>query len=179
MNNYRFLFTGGPGVGKSTVLEALASMGYRVVPEAARQVIRRRLAQGWSPRPAPMAFAKQIFEQDKNQFEMVDDEAVAFFDRGLVDAIGMLVHAGAISRLEGQRLAHRFRYANSVFLFPPWEDIYTNDSERDQTFEEAVQVYQSCAQWHTTFGYSLIEVPKGTVSERVAFVLKRVGSWDG
>ena len=61
----------------------------------------------------------------------------------------------------------------------PWEDIYTNDSERDQTFEEAVQVYQSCAQWHTTFGYSLIEVPKGTVSERVAFILERVGSWDG
>ena len=37
--NRRFVVTGGPGGGKSTLLEALAERGYRVAPEAARRLI--------------------------------------------------------------------------------------------------------------------------------------------
>ncbi|MBT13409.1 MAG: hypothetical protein CMI02_15405 [Oceanospirillaceae bacterium] len=44
--NWRFVVTGGPGGGKSTLLDALAERGYRIAPEAARRLIKERLAAG-------------------------------------------------------------------------------------------------------------------------------------
>jgi len=35
----KFVLTGGPGVGKSSLIEALCTQGYSTVGEAARQVI--------------------------------------------------------------------------------------------------------------------------------------------
>ncbi|WP_188697277.1 AAA family ATPase [Bowmanella pacifica] len=37
--NHKFIFTGGPGGGKNTILNALAERGYRVVQESARRII--------------------------------------------------------------------------------------------------------------------------------------------
>ena len=37
----KFVFTGGPGVGKTTLINALAGKGYLSVPEAARHIITR------------------------------------------------------------------------------------------------------------------------------------------
>ena len=36
------VITGGPGCGKTSVLEALKKMGYEIVPEGARQIIEEQ-----------------------------------------------------------------------------------------------------------------------------------------
>ena len=41
-----FVFTGGPGVGKTTLLHHLAGMGERVVEETHRTVIAEQVASG-------------------------------------------------------------------------------------------------------------------------------------
>ena len=44
MENANFyIFTGGPGSGKSTVLDLLGNMGYRIVREVARDIIRNQV----------------------------------------------------------------------------------------------------------------------------------------
>jgi predicted ATPase len=60
-----------------------------------------------------------------------------------------------------------------VFLFPPWEAIYVNDSERDQTFVEAVRVCWKASEWYQRCGYGVVEVPKVGVAERYVYVCKR------
>ncbi|WP_435102063.1 AAA family ATPase [Arhodomonas sp. AD133] len=40
---HRFVITGGPGAGKTTVLATLEERGYHCVPESAREMIRCRL----------------------------------------------------------------------------------------------------------------------------------------
>jgi len=45
------IVTGGPGVGKTTLLVELAAMGYATVEESARAIIAERLASGASRRP--------------------------------------------------------------------------------------------------------------------------------
>jgi predicted ATPase len=40
----RFILTGAPGAGKTSILRALAAGGYAVVPEAATDVVTARLA---------------------------------------------------------------------------------------------------------------------------------------
>ncbi|MFP1683803.1 AAA family ATPase [Alloalcanivorax sp. C16-1] len=175
--NRAFVITGGPGGGKTTLLQALAEQGYRVAPEAARRIIRTRLAQGLPPRPDPTAFAREILAWDMDQYRAARaHDGVTFFDRGVPDALYMLDLAGAITRQEAAGLVQRFPYNNTVFLLPPWEDIYGTDAERDQSFEEAVAVFEGMSRWYAQWGYQTVEVPRVSVENRVRFILKIIGS---
>src|SRR5262245_58325718 len=87
----RVLITGGPGVGKTTLLGELGARGYATVAESARAIISERLARGQSPRPDSVAFAQEIFRRDTEKYLAHSGEAGwVFFDRGLVEALGML-----------------------------------------------------------------------------------------
>ena len=62
-----------------------------------------------------------------------------------------------------------YRY-NTVFLLPPWEEIYVSDNERLETYEQAVQLHEHLQETYTRFGYVNIIVPKDTVAGRVRFI---------
>jgi len=89
--NNRFVLTGGPGGGKTTLVAALSARGYRCVPEVAREIIRTRIEAGHSPRPDPKDFAKMNFDADVENYRAASTKEVTFFDRGAVDALGMLI----------------------------------------------------------------------------------------
>src|SRR5262250_1892615 len=91
MTNLRFVITGGPGAGKTTILNALAERGYRYAAESARAIIRERLASGVSPRPPLEQFGHEILQRDIARYRetRVTDHPV-FFDRGIVDVLRML-----------------------------------------------------------------------------------------
>ena len=46
-----FIITGGPGVGKTTLLEVLAKQGFPYVPEVARKIIREQVSQNGDALP--------------------------------------------------------------------------------------------------------------------------------
>ncbi|MBU59709.1 MAG: hypothetical protein CL543_12585 [Alcanivorax sp.] len=172
----RFVVTGGPGGGKTTLLDALAARGHRVAPEAARRIIKKRLAAGLSPRPDASSFAREILDSDIEQYRAATaHHGVTFFDRGVLDALYMLDLASAITEDEAAGLVQRFPYHNPVFLLPPWQEIYGTDSERDQTFEESVEVFEGMKRWYERWGYETVEVPRAGIEERVAFILGKVG----
>src|SRR5262245_1141912 len=87
----RVIVTGGPGAGKTTLLCELAARGYKTVEESARAIIAERLARGESPRPDPLAFAREIVRRDVEKYlQQRQNSNWVFFDRGVVEAIGML-----------------------------------------------------------------------------------------
>jgi predicted ATPase len=164
--------TGGPGAGKTTTLDALAMRGYRYVPDSARAIIKRRKEEGLSPRPTLEEFGREMLETDISQYrETTVHEDPVFFDRGVCDAVGFLFLRGAISEAEAGARVKEFPYNEVVFLLPPWEEIYSADTERDQSFVEAVAVCETVRLWYARWGYRLVEVPKGTVESRVDFIL--------
>lgn len=61
-----------------------------------------------------------------------------------------------------------------VFLLPPWKEIYVSDTERYETYEQATLLHKHLKETYTSFGYDLIEVPKGSVETRVDFVMKHI-----
>src|SRR5215467_5300702 len=98
MPNLRFVMTGGPGAGKTTVLQALAARGYPHAEESARVIIRERLARGLSPRPPLAQFGHEILQRDIARYrETRATEFFVFFDRGIVDVLGMLEEQRAMS----------------------------------------------------------------------------------
>lgn len=172
---HRFVITGGPGGGKTTILSALAERGYSFAPESARQIIKERLAAGLTPRPDPVSFAQEILRSDIEKYQNVTSCAYAmFFDRGVLDALYMLDVQDALMRDEIAKCVQKFPYNSVVFFLPPWKEIYETDSERDQTFEQSVEVFEGMKKWYSQWGYETLEVPRGSINERVSFILQRI-----
>jgi predicted ATPase len=190
MSLRRVVVTGGPGAGKTVLLGELARRGHPYAPESARAIIRERLAQGLSPRPAPAEFANQILRRDIEEYRGVAERSpgdgerpagggvhdVHFFDRSILDALGMLDQLGILSARERDRHLTEYPYHRQVFLLPPWEAIYRVDSERDQTFGESVRVHDTIRQWYLRCGYEIVSVPPGPVADRCDLVLETLES---
>lgn len=163
------MLTGGPGAGKTTLLAQLASRGHAVQADSAREVIAQRQEAGLPPRPAAEAFARAILARDLEQFHAAASGDV-FFERGAVDALGMLAELGKLGSDERALLAG-LRYHPLVFVLPPWPAIYVTDAQRDQSFEQAQSVHARVVAWYSQCGYSIVTVPQATPSARADFIL--------
>jgi len=65
-----------------------------------------------------------------------------------------------------------YPFHSSVFVLPPWKDIYTADAERDHSFPWVEHVHRQLVQWYRSCGYVLHEVPRLPVTARAEFVLR-------
>ena len=166
------IITGAPGAGKTSLLADLASRGYRTVPEPARAIIAERRAAGLSPRPEPEEFAREILRRDTEKFqEVVGANEWVFFDRAAVEAIAMVHEARPMERDTLETTLARLSFHRTVFVLPPWKDIYTTDAERDHTFEHAERVHEALMRWYAMCGYALHVVPHLPAKERAHHIL--------
>jgi predicted ATPase len=65
-------------------------------------------------------------------------------------------------------------YHKTVFITPPWEQIYRGDEERRQSFGEAVETFNIMKTVYNRFGYDTVELPKIPVIERAAFITENL-----
>ncbi|WP_270086973.1 AAA family ATPase [Sphingobacterium sp. SYP-B4668] len=174
-----YVVTGGPGAGKTTLLEGLACTGLKVVPEDARRIIKEQISIGGDGLP----WANKIIYTDlmlKTSIETYEVQArkaqeVYVFDRGILDAICYAEMTGQGVTHEMELAAQQYRYNVTVFMLPPWQEIYETDNERLQSWSEAVHTYKTMKEIYLRYGYQIVEVPKATVPERVDFVLQHLG----
>src|SRR4051794_15419066 len=106
-----YILSGGPGGGKTSLLEFLAAKGYTYIQETARQMIRERLLNGLSPRPDPGSFAQELFFKDYNNYiSNVNNSTPLFFDRSFVDSAALLYNADikAFHKIKDTHLIHRY-----------------------------------------------------------------------
>jgi predicted ATPase len=179
MPTLRVVLTGGPGASKTTLLETLRARGFATVPETAREIIEARRHQGLAPRPPAQQFAEEILRQDIEKYlGEARRDGPTFFDRSVVDALGMVDEVRPLPEPELRALLALYPYHREVFVLPPWEAIYANDAARDQSFEEAARVHREVNRWYRRCGYEIVEVPRLSVSERCAYVLARLGHND-
>ena len=62
--------------------------------------------------------------------------------------------------------------------FRPEASIYVQDEVRPHSFEEALEIHQSLVDIYAELGYEVVEVPWGSVLERVGFVRRVIGLVD-
>jgi predicted ATPase len=176
-NSNIYVFTGGPGSGKTTVLAELQRRGFPVIREVARQIIQEQVAIGgnalpWGDRER---YTELMLERSIESFLAHRPSAAATFaDRGIPDTWGYATLIDLPRRAHIWDACERYRYAPLVFTAPFWEEIYVTDTERKQTMDEAertalftVEVYQKC-------GYDVVVLPKDTPQARADFVLARL-----
>ena len=73
-------------------------------------------------------------------------------------------------REELKAILTKYPFHRSAFILPPWEAIYTNDAERDQTNAEALGVHGRILKWYRFCGYEVHEVPRLPVTQRARHV---------
>jgi predicted ATPase len=174
-----FVFTGGPGAGKTAVIEVLEKMGYRCMPEVARQIIREQVAKDGNAVPWKdmRQYTQMMQTKTIAAFDRAPDASAGtcFFDRGVPDVV---CHA-RLNNIDVdnflQNAAQQLRYNQHVFLFPPWEEIYRTDAERKQDFVTAIATYEVLKEVYRKYDYTLVEVPRMSIPERVEFVLEEIG----
>ncbi len=165
----RYIITGGPGTGKSTLLNALKAEGYECYDEISRTIIQeQQLINGDKvPWKNLSAFAYICYERMTAQLENTPQD-VCFFDRGLPDIIAYLQRGNITAAPCFYQQCKN--YNTTVFIAPPWQDIFINDTERPETYQQSVDIYQYLKRTYANLGFQLIELPKVSVAERVKFV---------
>ena len=169
-----YVITGGPGFGKTVLIEKLRQLGFKTGEESARQIIIQQIeCQGdILPWKDSSKFEKLVMQKRLEYLNSVDVQDIAFSDRGLPDQAGFSLYKGkGISKeLAFSILANR--YQKKVFVTPPWYQIYTNDPIRTETFEEAERIHHCIIQAYKESGYELVDLPFTTQDERIEFILK-------
>lgn len=175
-----YVITGGPGVGKTTLLKELESRGYPVVQEVARQLIREQQqmhgeALPWKNRAL---YKQMMFDRSIAAFQQLDESNLnnqpVFFDRSFLDTLCYCRLIGAEISKEMKTYAENWTYNPMVFFLAPWEAIYQKDEQRKQDWEEATKTYVQMIETYLEFGYQTLEVPRTDVISRADFVLEAI-----
>ena len=172
------IVTGGPGSGKTSLLEALRSRGYICSVEAGRGIIQDQAsiagrALPWEDRSL---FAELMLSWEMRSYRMAQEATgPVFFDRGVPDVLGYLHLIGTPAPQHIQSATQKFRYNPTVFITPPWPEIFQHDHERKQDFNEAVRTYDALVTTYERLGYDLVEIPRLSIESRANFVLDHLG----
>ncbi|WP_416260244.1 AAA family ATPase [Gibbsiella quercinecans] len=173
----RIVLTGGPGSGKSTLINALNQRGYTCSAEAGRAIIQDQNAIGGNALPwgDRVAFAEMMLCWEMRSYHIPEDGNVpCFFDRGIPDIAGYLHLSKLPVPTHLEEAIRQFRYSDNVFIAPPWREIYAQDTERKQSFEEAELTYRVMIRTYQKYGYQLLTLPCVPVDERANFVISKI-----
>lgn len=168
---------GGPGSGKTSIIDQLVGKGHCCYPEVSREVILEAKKNGIEQLflEKPLLFSELLLEGRKKQFRDAQNEThrIVFIDRGIPDVLAYMHYIGDSYPAAFDAACHEHKY-DKIFLLPPWEEIYQSDNERYENYEQAKLIHEHLVETYTKYGYELVEVPKETVENRVSFILERI-----
>ena len=166
-----------PGTGKTTIIDALIEQGYACFPEISRQITLEAKKQGIEQLflEKPLLFSELLLEGRKKQHQQAQEDVseIVFLDRGIPDILAYMHYIGDSYPAFFDQASREHQYSK-VFVLPPWEDIYESDEARYENFEQAKLIFGHLLETYQKYGYELIEVPRGSVEERIQFILNQL-----
>ncbi len=168
----KIVVTGAPSTGKTSLIQRLFHTDLTCFEEGSRSIIAAALKNGVENPflDHPLAFSEALFAHRLNDYFAPKQTSIHLYDRGIHDVVAYLLHIGVEVPCGMLEDCHTFKY-DTVFVLPPWEAIYTKDDERLESFEEAQKLHVTLQNTYATFGMNCIEIPKGGLAEREAFII--------
>lgn len=184
MNAKKVVVTGGPGSGKTSIINELKIKGFHCFDEIIRIFTNEVKKNNVTPKTAtnpiafvndPIEFNMQLLNGRKEQFIKATqlNKQISFFDRGVPDVLAYMDFFDQKYDKIFVDVCEKCKYTD-VFILPPWEDIYVSDNERFETYEQAVIIHECLERVYKNFGYRTIEVPFGSVADRANYIIENL-----
>ena len=176
MKNQKYIITGAPGRGKTSIINELEKRNYYCVHENARKIISKQvITEGniltWKNQ---IEFEKKIANLRVKEYLASPKNLICFFDRSAIDCIAYLKSKNLKLLPEIINSAKKTSFNNTVFYTPIWEEIYLKDNERKENLEQAKRIEISIKDIYKSEGYRLVKVPKLSIKKRADFILSKI-----
>lgn len=168
----KYVITGGPCTGKTTLINELAKLGYSTVQEAARMILKaeQQKPNGMLPWTNLSGFQNLIFKKQIELEDIVSGTPV-FLDRGLFDNIAYCLKGNIEIPKELMNYAKTKRYTK-IFLPDPLP--YQKDSERKEDPKEAKEIHELIERVYRDLNYEIIAVPVLPPQKRAEYLIKHI-----
>ncbi|NNL83465.1 MAG: ATP-binding protein [Winogradskyella sp.] len=174
MGTIKIVITGGPGTGKSSLINKLQQYGYHCFEEISRQVTLQARSEGIEQLflTDPLLFSQKLLEGRQQQFieAQQSPKDLVFLDRGLPDVLAYMDFVGDTYPDHFKSVCQSHQYEH-IFVLSPWQEIFVQDTERYESFEDAIAIHHCLLDTYRRFGYQLIDVPFDSIENRVTFIL--------
>jgi len=170
----RVVLIGGPGTGKTSVINQLSAQNYHVLPEVSREVTLEARKQGIEQLflTDPHAFSDRLLSGRINQYKNAVS-GVNFYDRGIPDVPAYHRFTGDLIPEPYIKACTDYKYDTCLF-FPVWEEIYQQDNERYEDIDTAKKLSTIIKSEYLNLNYEVIDMPLTSVSQRVEFILNNL-----
>jgi len=178
----RFVITGAPGSGKTSILHALRDRGYSVVGEAATEVISVEQSQGnEQPWSEPLFIEKIIELQRSLQLQPVAPVIqVQIYDRSPVCTLALAKYLGHPLREslaeEIDRIIRGRVYERQVFFVRPI-GFSEPTAARRISYQQSLEFERYHEDEYARLGFELVEIPAGEIEERAASIDAYITAW--
>tara|TARA_B100000768_G_C11284789_1_gene381602 strand:- start:2744 stop:3286 length:543 start_codon:yes stop_codon:yes gene_type:complete len=173
----KIVLIGGPGTGKSSVLDELERRGFICMSEISREITLEARKKGIEQLflKEPILFSKLLLEGREKQYidAITHKSDFVFFDRGIPDIHAYMDFTKKDYPDFFKAKSLKFKY-DHVFLFKPWKEIFTSDNERYESFEESIIIDIYLQKSYRELNYMIMEVPFDTIEKRTDFILNQL-----
>ena len=175
----RYILTGTPGCGKTSIVRALEVAGYLVVEEAATDIIALRNAQGIGEPHTQASFIDDITNlQKQRQLRVAGWESgIQFYDRSPICTyalsrwLDILISKTLADEME--RIASGQIYQKQVFFIENL-GFCEPSAARKITFEDSLKFEKVHEETYRSFGYECIKVAPLELVARVEKINRHV-----
>tara|TARA_B110000196_G_C21135942_1_gene661085 strand:+ start:1320 stop:1847 length:528 start_codon:yes stop_codon:yes gene_type:complete len=173
--NQKYIITGAPGTGKTSIINELKRRGFRCVDENSREIIAEQIKTGGKilPWKNQIAFENQIANMRTQQYLASPEDCICFFDRSTLDCIAYLKLNNLETTSQIIENIKKCNFNKTVFYTPIWKEIYINDSERKENIEKAIEIENTIMKTYKSQGYELVKIPKLSIAERADFIISK------
>ncbi len=174
LNTKTIVITGGPGSGKTSIINELTKRGFTCFEEISRQIILEAREKGIEQLflTDPIQFSELLLEGRVMQHSdaLESDNEFVFLDRGIPDIPAYMDFKGDTYPDFFTEACKDHKY-DSIFILAPWQEIFTTDSERYENFDQALEIHEKLLDTYTESGYDLRDVPFGSIEARADYII--------
>jgi len=170
----KIVISGGPGGGKTTIINSLKNLGCFCYDEISRDLIEKSNRNGEQNLfiKNPLNFSKILWEKREEQYKnsiIQKKYDTVFFDRSLLDITSYLEFIGK-RNLDLEKRIINYNY-DIVFLIKPSKKIYTKDFSRYEDFNESLKIHGILKKNYQKY-FKTIKVPFKKLSKRLNFIIE-------